>query len=342
MLTLVHRSHGTPEDVIELIEIADPGAPGQGQVRIRVTYVSIHLGDLLGIEGSPAFGDPPQIGEVGRTPGFEGVGVVEAIALDVDPTLGLKEGQCVAYFPVADGWSEWVVAPASSVVILPESVKLDVAAQALINTVTAETVIRAGHDAWPEDKREGVTVIQTGAASAVGRIITVLLTERGVSLIRLVRSRASARALEQDAYEGPVICTEDTGWLDRLRMATANLDVYVALDGVGGTVFSGLANVLNGGGTIVSYGSLGGASSDIRALVPRGLSVTGVSINQWFDLPDEVRHEDIQTAVRLAGTRPEMFPVEAIYSPLRIKDAVKHVEKPGRAGAILLDFRAKK
>jgi NADPH:quinone reductase-like Zn-dependent oxidoreductase len=339
MLSIIHRRIGAPSDVLETINVADPGAPGPGQVRIRVAYVAIHPGDLQIIEGSPASGGPQPISEVGRTPGFEGVGVIEALGPDMDRALGLKVGQRVAYFPVTNGWSERVVAPASTVTILADNVRLELATQALINTATAEIIIRTGHAAWPDDRREAVTVIQTGAASAVGRVVTALLAERNVQVIRLVRSVASARRLEQDPYEGPVIATEEPDWAAALRKAAAGKNLYVAVDGVGGPVLAGVAAVLSPGGTIVSYGALGGASADIRLVVPRALTIKGINAWQWTSLPAELRRADIQTAVRLAGTRPELFPVDAIYTPDQIKQAVEHVRRPGRTGAILLAFQ---
>lgn len=338
MLSIIHRQAGIPSFVLEAGDIHDPGAPGPGQVRIRVAYVAIHPGDLQIIEGTPSAGGPRPIHGAGRTPGLEGVGVITAVGPGVEPAWGLRPGQAVAYFPVADGWSEYVIAPASAVALVPESVKLEVAAQALINTITAETVIRAGHAAWPEDQRHAVTVLQSGAASAVGKIISALLDERNVALIRLVRSGLSARRLAGDAIAGPVIATEETGWENALHLATAGKNLYVAVDSVGGHVLPALADVLQPGGTIVSYGSQGGAGTDIRLAVPRELTIKGVSIWSWAGLPVALRQSDVQTALRLMRTRPDLFPVEAIYTPAQIKPAVEHVRRPGRSGAILLKF----
>jgi NADPH:quinone reductase-like Zn-dependent oxidoreductase len=183
-----------------------------------------------------------------------------------------------------------------------------------------------------------VTVIQSGAGSAVGRIVTALLNERGVRTIRLVRSVASARRLKQQSGADPVIATDSTDWLARLAQATAGKEIHVAVDGVGGIVLPRLAEVLHSGGTIISYGALGGASTDIRLVVPRGLNIKGVSIAQWGALPAKVRKADVQTAMRLASARPDLFQVEAVYTPHRLRDAVDHLHRPGRSGAVLLDF----
>ena len=42
---------GSPLEVIELEEVADPPLPGEGQVGINVMYVPINVGDLLAMEG---------------------------------------------------------------------------------------------------------------------------------------------------------------------------------------------------------------------------------------------------------------------------------------------------
>lgn len=338
MLSVIHRRHGAAAEVLEAIDIPDPGAPGHGQVRIRVAYAAMHPGDLQVVEGSPASGGPRPIDAAGRTPGFDGAGVIEALGPGIDAALGLRVGQPVTYFPVRNGWSAHVLAPADAVTPVPQGVSLQVAAQALINTFTAEVIIRSGHAAWPDDKREAVTVIQTGAASAVGRIITALLAERQVQVIRLVRSQASARQLAQDDVQGPVIATEAPDWQAALRRAASGKALYVAVDGVGGPLLAPIAEALSPGGTIVSYGAMGGADADIRLLVPRSLAIQGVTVAEWPALPAELRRADVQTALRLASTRPDLFPVEALYAPGQIRQAVDHLRRPGRSGAVLLQF----
>jgi len=118
--------------------------------------------------GSPAFGTPPTIASGGRVPGFEGAGVVSEVGAKVNPALGLKQGLRLAFFPASDE----AVVPASSVVPLLDSIPDEVGAQMLINTL-----------------------MLTGAGSAVGRLIGKALAERGVKIVRLVRSEASAAKL---------------------------------------------------------------------------------------------------------------------------------------------------
>ena len=98
MRRIVHHELGQPAQVLR-VEDGPSTSLGPDQVRVRVSYAPIHPGDLLGVMGSPAFGTPPTISSGGRVPGFEGAGVVSEVGARIDPSLGLKPGLRVAFFP---------------------------------------------------------------------------------------------------------------------------------------------------------------------------------------------------------------------------------------------------
>jgi NADPH:quinone reductase-like Zn-dependent oxidoreductase len=338
MRRIVHYELGEPARVLGVED--GPSAPlGPDQVRVRVSYAPIHPGDLLGIVGSPAFGTPPTIASGGRVPGFEGAGVVSEIGAKVDPALGLQEGLRVAFFPASGAWSDEAVVPASSVVLLPASLPDEVGAQMLINTLTALTAIRAAHDSLPPDARTGVVMLLTGAGSAVGRLIGKLLTERGVKVVRLVRSEASAAKLTGTLPGSPVFATQVAGWKDRVRAAAEGAKIHVAIDSVGGPLLGDVAELLaEGTGTVINFGSLGGETSDIRLFPPHSLTLKGVLLGSWMQQPPEQRKADIALAQRLAHEPGTLFEVAERYPPSRIANAVTHVSQAGRSGVVLIDF----
>ena len=53
---------GRPEDVIELIEQPDPGAPGPGEVLVESEYAPINPADVLNLEGRYGAEPPPLTG----------------------------------------------------------------------------------------------------------------------------------------------------------------------------------------------------------------------------------------------------------------------------------------
>jgi NADPH:quinone reductase-like Zn-dependent oxidoreductase len=245
----------------------------------------------------------------------------------------------VAFFPASGAWSDEAAVPASSVVPLPDSIPDEVGAQMLINTVTALTVIRAAHDSLPPDARTAVVALLTGAGSAVGRLIGKVLTERGVKVIRLVRSEASAAKLTGILPGSPVFATEVAGWKDRVRAAAEGAKIHVAIDSVGGRLLGDVADLLaERTGTVINFGSLGGETSDIRLFPPRSLTLKGVVLGSWMQQLPEQRKADIALAQRLAHEPGTLFEVAERYAPSRIAHAVAHVSQAGRTGVVLIDF----
>src|SRR6266404_6428552 len=338
MRRIVHHELGEPARVLR-VEDGPSTSLGPDQVRVRLSLAPIHPGDLLGIMGSPAFGTPQTIAFGGRVPGFEGAGVVSEVGARVDPALGLKPGLRVAFFPAPGAWSDEVVVPANTVAPLPDTIPDEIGAQMLINTVTALTVIRAAYDSLPPDAHTGVVTLLTGAGSAVGRLNGKVLTDRGVKVIRLVRSEASAAKLTGILPGSPVFATEVAGWKDRVRAAAEGAKIHVAIDNVGGRLLGDVADLLaERTGTIINFGSLGGETSDIRLFPPRSLTLKGVVLGSWMQQPPEQRKADIALAQRLAHEPGTLFEVAERYAPSRIAHAVAHVSQAGRAGVVLIDF----
>jgi NADPH2:quinone reductase len=84
MKALVCNSYGIPSEVVR-IETKNEPKPGSGEVLVRMILSPVNPSDMLFIQGK--YGNqptPPQ------TPGFEGVGIVEA-------GKGLLAWRCLLY-----------------------------------------------------------------------------------------------------------------------------------------------------------------------------------------------------------------------------------------------------
>ena len=125
-LGAVYTQAGDPADVVKLIGVDEPRDPGPGHVLIRVTLFPIHWGDLQAIHhGSPT-------GQV--RPGVEATGVVEKVGPGVHH---VTPGARVSVFPQPGAWAERITADAQFVVPVPDSISDEVAAQMLVNPLTA-------------------------------------------------------------------------------------------------------------------------------------------------------------------------------------------------------------
>lgn len=332
---LVHERYGDPGAVLHLTSLADPGAPTGNQVRIRITFTPVHPSDLHMVQGGET--EAPILPGQPRVPGFEGVGVIEAIGPDVAAEQNFKQGQRVALFPANGTWSQVTLVPAASVIPIPDGLADHTAAQMLINTITAKLVLRAVHTYLSAERQLPVQLIQTAAGSAVGRLITVLALELGLKPLRLVRTREGAEHLLATLPGALVFAQEDADWPEQVRQAADGHPIVAALDAVGGSLLDSVLPLLADGSSLISYGLLGAGSPNLSIVILREIRIQGVALGRWVQTtPPEVRAEDIATAIRLARTQPELFEVAASYPFADIRQAVEQTSRPGKRGTVLL------
>src|SRR5262245_28698712 len=108
MKAVLFDHFGEPADVLRLGE-SPLQAPGRNEVRVRMTMSPINPSDLLVVRGQ--YGKLPPLP---ATPGFEGVGVIDAVGRGFFKRLrGLRPGRRVAALNAQGGnWREYVILPA--------------------------------------------------------------------------------------------------------------------------------------------------------------------------------------------------------------------------------------
>src|SRR5262249_39210152 len=135
MKAIVFDRFGEPAEVLQVRDVPVP-EPGRKQVRVRMRACPINPSDLLMVRGT--YGWLPQLP---ATPGFEGVGVVEAYGSGL---LGrLRLGKRVAVLNSQTGnWQEHVIVPARQVVPVPSSLPDEQAATFFVNPASALVMTR--------------------------------------------------------------------------------------------------------------------------------------------------------------------------------------------------------
>ena len=103
MRALQISAYGDPLNVLELVEIPEPGVPGADEVLIDLELAPLNLHDLLFIRGY--FGGPPTPTVVGN----EGFGRVAAVGPGV---TNVKVGDHVLAPILGLTWRERMIAPA--------------------------------------------------------------------------------------------------------------------------------------------------------------------------------------------------------------------------------------
>jgi NADPH:quinone reductase-like Zn-dependent oxidoreductase len=328
---VVYSQGGSPADVLTVLEEPEPAAPEHGQVLIRTTAFPVHRGDLLAIEAYPGTAAEPITG------GVEATGVVQAIGPGTRVAPGVVVGGRVSVFPQPGAWSQWIVADADVVVAVPEEVPDEVAAQMLINPLTAVMLRREAQE-HPAFGYDGL-LVQTAAGSSVGRLVTGVCQFHNLPVVNVVRSDRGAAELRKRFPDVPVVATEHPGWVDEVRRSAGGRPVCVAFDPIGQTLAETLLDLLAPGGKLVVYGQLAEEPISVHAstLLHKALTVRGATLGRWLvEASAERRASDVATAKQIALALEDQFDVAATYGLGEMATAVEHAVRPGKVGAVLV------
>ena len=215
MKAILLERHGEPSEILQVRDVPAP-TPGRNEVRVRMLLSPINPSDLLVVRGT--YGTLPNLP---ATPGFEGVGVIDAVGPGLLRFIrGLRPGQRVAVPSEQGGnWRELTVRPALKVVPLPDDVPDEQAASFFVNPAAALVMTRRVLNLKP-----GAWLLQTAAGSALGRMVIRLGQRYGFRTINAVRRREQADELKKLGIE--VICTDEERIDERVMEITKGGPAY--------------------------------------------------------------------------------------------------------------------
>ena len=314
---------GEPADVLLVHEAPLPSV-GQGEVLVRIRARPINPSDLLTVRGF--YGTLPQLP---ATPGYEGVGVIEAVGPDV---TGVQTGQRVIV-RTPGTWQELLVVKGTNLIPPPDSVSDESAAQFTVNPLSAWIMVTEELALQP-----GQWLLQTAAGSTLGRIVLQVAKLRHVKTINVVRRRDQAQELRTLGAD-EVICTDEDDLGQRVMAITGGTGVSAAIDAVGGQVGSDVVRVLTPGGVMLVYGLLSRQPTSIDGgqMVFRTTSVRGFWLAAWLRAAPVAKQQTVIREVMTHMAKGEVVPpVEAKYDLGDVTGAVRHAERPGRRGKVLL------
>jgi NADPH:quinone reductase-like Zn-dependent oxidoreductase len=284
-------------------------------VEIRIHRAAINPSDLIPVTG--AYRSRTSLPFV---PGFEGVGEITRLGTDV---TGLSIGQRVLPIGASGLWQQQLVRPADRCFAVPDDLSDDQAAMAYVNPLTAFRLIDAvqAHFGRAGVRRVGVTA----AASAIGRMLLVLLGEADFHPVALVRSAATAERLA-GTFAGEIA----------VGMAP---DLDAVLDAVGGEAGNGLFRQIRAGGAFIQYGALSGAQLNPARVAERRDAVTFsfLWLRNWVHAAPRA---DIEAAFArsFAGIRAGILgsAVDGVYALSELAAALARQDDPARTGKVLL------
>ncbi|MFO0876846.1 MAG: zinc-dependent alcohol dehydrogenase family protein [Gemmataceae bacterium] len=325
MKAIVCSSWGEPASTLQVRDLPDPVC-GPGQVRVRMLASPINPSDLFMVRGQYGY-QPP----LPCVPGFEGVGIVE----EGRGLLAWRvKGRRVAVLNGHSGtWAEQVVIPARQAVPVPEELSDEQAAMFFVNPASA--IVLTQH-VLP--LKQGDWLLQTAAASALGRMIIRLGLKHGFRTINVVRRPEHKEELLRLGATA-VIDSSCQDLVDEVHRITGGTGVPYAIDAVGGTTGAACVRALQPNGRLVVYSSLSGEpiAIDPRWLMTQNRRIEGFWLSVWVQRQNPLRmlglFRRIAALLREGIATAEVgsnFPLE------RVADAIRAAETPGRQGKVLL------
>ena len=317
---IVVQEHGGSE--VLRLEEHDPGEPGPGSVRIRVSASGVNFIDVYMRSGLYPRPTPFVVG-------LEGAGVVEAIGPAAE---GLAEGDRVAWSSVPGSYAEVLIAPAERLVSVPEGISDEVAAAAMLQGMTAHYLLHGVRRTAPGD-----TALVHAAAGGVGLLLIQLLKAAQVRVMGTC-STEEKEALARRAGADEVVRYTEQDFAPAAREWTGGRGVDVVYDSVGKTTFEASMKALRPRGLLCLYGQSSGVVPpfDLNRLNAMGsLFVTRPSLAHYTANRAELEERASAVLGAIAGGDLEVrigaqFPLE------RAADAHDALEGRRTTGKVLL------
>lgn len=323
---------GGPE-VLGLDEIPIP-VPGPGEVLVRVRAAGLNHLDLWLRSGAlPA--------TLPHTPGSDGAGEVAALGPGV---TGLAEGDRCLIAPMTfcgrcaacasgaqhlcEGFAifgtagpgtcaEYTVAPAASVLRLPDGLAFAAAAATPVAGLTAWHTLVTRARLMP-----GETALVHSAGSGLGSFAVQVARLAGARVLATVGDRAKVPQAEALGAE-VIVRPEHPDLAAEVRARTGGRGADVVLDHVGTDLFAAnLASLARGGRLIVCGTTTGGeVAFNLRTLFGPQQSILGARLGSLGEL---IRLVDLVAAGRIRPVIDRMYPLA--------EAAAAHARMDGRGG----------
>lgn len=326
MKRVVFDRFGPPAEVLRLQDDVPAPQPGVGEVLVRMLASPVNPSDLMYVAGK--YGLKPTLP---ATPGFEGVGVVEATG--GGPLAWWRKGKRVAViFDRTGTWAEYTVTKARQVVPVPDEMSDEQAASFFVNPATAlvmtQDVLKVPRGAW---------LLQSAAGGELGKMVIRLGYKFAFRTINVVRRREQVDELKKLGADH-VIVESDGDISDQVRKLVPD-GVRYAIDPVGGATGSQVIASLSHGGRCLLYGSLSDepVSCHPRYFIGNDLRVEGFWLGAW------AKKQGVLTMLKLfrrvrglmrEGVLQTHF--AATYPLEDVAKAVEHATAPGKGGKVLL------
>lgn len=301
------NSIGDGIEKLRLAEAPDP-SPAANEVVMKVLYAALNPADRYLAQGEyPAKPPAPHI--LGR----DGFGEVIALGLGV---TGVRVGDRRTILRGETGVSragtlaQKVAVSVNDLVEPPAGWSPQQAASAALVYITAYQALSQWGNLPPS------VVLITGASGGVGVASTQLARAMGHTVIGLSRSREKSQRL-MELGSAAVFDPKDASWTKAVKDFLGNRRVDLAIDNIGGALFSQVLDTLGMWGKVSVIGRLAGPVPQFNtaALFFRRLRIGGVAVGSYTNSETRAAWEKVIAILQKSDDKPlidSVFPFDQV------------------------------
>lgn len=320
MKSLFFNQKGPAEQVLELGN-TDMAVILPGEVQVKMLASPINPADLMFIEKTyrvtPVY---PQVA------GFEGAGViVENGGDDRYPKNSLVA------FRHKNVWAEYVNVPKSKIILLPENMPVEKAAQLALNPLTAWALLE------DTNAKAGEYIILSAANSALSKLVIQFAKSRDLRTLAIVRESGQQAALLSLGATA-VLKANDDDLEMKIKTLAGDEKIAGFLDAVGGGLASTIIKVISANSKIIHYGLFSDQPVRYRNadVIFKNLVIKGFGIDGWLQTKTVTELEKIWSGIIDAVMAPGFkMDVIAKYSLEEFQKAIE-ASKSAKNGKVLL------
>ncbi|KAI0535705.1 hypothetical protein GGR58DRAFT_504021 [Xylaria digitata] len=317
----INKTGGT--DVLEYKTDVPVPTPGEGEILVKNDLVGINYIDTYfrsGLYPAPQFP---------YTLGREGEGTV--VAVGPGDVLDFKVGDRVVYMGER-AYAEFTTSPAARAIKVPSSFKPGTAAAALLQGLTALTLVREAHSV-----KKGDWVLVHAAAGGTGLLLCQLLRAIGANAIGTVSTAEKAELAKQNGADH-IINYSHEDVKARVLELTGGQGCIAIFDGVGKSTFDLSLECVARKGSLISFGNASGAVPPfaIARLTAKNARLMRPTLFNYVTTREEFvgYSEELFSFIEKDGFNVR---VHEIYPLTEVKRAHEDLEGRKTTGKLLLD-----
>jgi NADPH:quinone reductase len=303
-------------------------------VLIKMHISPINPSDLAFLAGGYGIKKPFPV-----VPGFEGSGTVVAAGKGILPKMWMGKKVACAASPKLNGcWAEYMVTSAASCVPVSKKITMEQGSMMFVNPMTALAFFDV-YENTPNPGKKLRGIINTAAASALGRMIIQLGKQKGIPVISVVRRADQVEMLKQAGAEF-VVNSSDPEFENILKTLAHKLNATVLFDAVGGELSQQLLDAAPKGSTLYVYGRLSENPCEIslRDLIFTGNHIKGFWLTNWLHEKGMLKTVlTIRKVQSLLGKELETN-IHQQFPPEKIMEAIETYKNNMSAGKVLIRF----